>query len=161
MKAIRTSARWLLLLLALWLMLTAADLASLMIGLPFIALAIMLQPASDDSSNGLSLSFNVIGFIQFAYFFIIESLRGGVDVSRRVLTPEIKTAPVFYDYQMRLQQPYAQQLLISSISLLPGTLCADLDKNRLRIHTLDRYTDTASGIERLESLVGNIFGENV
>lgn len=155
------SARWMLLLLALWLMLTAGDLASLMIGLPFIALAILLQPSSDDGSTRFNLSFNISGLIQFAYFFIIESLRGGVDVSRRVLKPEVNTAPVFYDYHMRLQRPYAQQLFISSISLLPGTLCADLDKKRLRIHTLDQHMETAVGIKRLESLVGKIFGETV
>jgi len=140
-------------------MLTAGDIASWMIGLPFIALAILLQPVSDNSSNKSSLLLNISGLLQFSYFFIIESLRGGVDVSRRVLTATPRVNPVFYDYHMQLQLPYAQQLFISSISLLPGTLCADIDNNRLRIHTLDRHTETAKGIKRLESLAGKIFGE--
>ena len=161
MKTVRTSARWMLLLLALWLMLTAGDLGSWMIGLPFIALAILLQPVSDDRSSKFGLSFSVSGLLKFIYVFIIESLRGGIDVSRRVLTAEVNTAPVFYDYQLRLQLPYAQQLFISSISLLPGTLCADMDKGRLRIHSLDRHVDTDKGIKRLETLVGKIFGERV
>jgi multicomponent Na+:H+ antiporter subunit E len=148
-----------LLLFALWLMLTAGDMASWMIGLPFIALAILLQPVSANSSNKFSLLLNISGLLQFCYFFIIESLRGGVDVSRRVLTATTRVNPVFYDYHMQLQRPYAQQLFVSSISLLPGTLCADIDKNRLRIHTLDRHMETAEGIKRLESLVGKIFGE--
>ena len=161
MKTVRTSAKWMLVLPALWLILTAGDLSSWVIGLPFIALAILLQPASASSSNKFSQSFSVSGLLQFIYVFIIESVRGGIDVSRRVLKPEVNTAPVFYDYDMRLQLPYAQQLFISSISLLPGTLCADLDEDRLRIHSLDRHVDTDKGIKRLESLVGKIFGETV
>ena len=161
MKTLRTSARWMLLLLALWLMLTAGDIASWIIGLPFIALAILLQPISDNSSNKFGRSLNIIGLLQFIYFFIIESFRGGVDVSRRVLAAKPRVNPVFYDYHMQLQRSYAQQLFISSISLLPGTLCADIDENRLRIHTLDRHMETAEGIKRLESLVGKIFGEIV
>ena len=161
MKTVRTSAKWMLLLFALWLMFTAGDPGSWLIGLPFIALAILLQPLPDSGTSKSGHSLNVSGLLQFVYVFIIESLRGGVDVSRRVLTSELRTDPVFYDYQMRLQLPYAQQLFISSISLLPGTLCADLDDNRLRIHSLDRHMDTAKGIERLESQVGKIFGETV
>ncbi len=159
MKTLRSSARWTLLLLAVWLMLTAGDPASWMIGLPFIALAILLQPASDNRSDKSSLSVNFSGLLQFAWFFILESLRGGVDVSRRVLAAKPRIDPVFYDYAMQLQIPHAQQLFISSISLLPGTLCADLNNNQLRIHTLDQHMDTTQGIKRLESLVGKIFGE--
>ena len=161
MKTVRTSAKWMLLLLALWLILTAGHLGSWVIGLPFIALAILLQPVSAGSSSKFSRSFSVSGLLQFSYAFIIESVRGGIDVSRRVLKPEVNTAPVFYDYDMRLQLPYAQQLFISSISLLPGTLCAELDNNRLRIHSLDRHIDTDKGVKRLESLIGKIFGEAV
>jgi multicomponent Na+:H+ antiporter subunit E len=159
MKTLRSSTKWTLLLLAVWLMLTAGDTASWIIGLPFVALAILLQPVSDNRSDKFSLSLNISGLLQFAYFFILESLRGGMDVSRRVLAAKPRIDPVLYDYSMQLQKPHAQQFFISSISLLPGTLCADLNNNRIRIHSLDQHTETAQGIKRLESLVGKIFGE--
>jgi len=150
---------WTLALLAVWLILAGGDLASLMIAAPFIALAILLKPVKDDRSVGSGLLVNISGLLQFAGFFILESLRGGIDVSRRVLAPKTRIDPVFYDYSMQLRIPYAQQLFISSISLLPGTLCADMNNNQLRIHTLDQQMDTTQGIRRLESLVGQIFGE--
>lgn len=159
MKTLRSSAIWTLALLAAWLILTAGDLASLIIAVPFIALAILLQPAPGNRSDKSSLLVNISGLAQFTWFFILESLRGGIDVSRRVLAPETRVDPVFYDYSMQLQIPHAQQLFISSISLLPGTLCADMNNNQLRIHTLDQQMDTTQGIRRLESLVGKIFGE--
>jgi len=159
MKTLRSSVMWALVLLAVWLILTAGDMASLIIAAPFIALAILLQPVAENRSEKSSLLVNISGLLQFAWFFILESLRGGIDVSRRVLAANTRVDPVFYDYSMQLQIPYARHLFISSISLLPGTLCADLHNDQIRIHTLDQQMDTTKGIRRLESLVGKIFGE--
>jgi multicomponent Na+:H+ antiporter subunit E len=94
---------WTLALLALWLILTAGDLASLIIAVPFIAMAILLQPVAENRSEKSSLLVNISGLLQFAWFFILESLRGGIDVSRRVLAAKTRVDPVFYDYSMQLQ----------------------------------------------------------
>lgn len=161
MKTMRSRAKWTLLLIATWLILTAADIGSWVIGLPFIALAIMLQPDSETRFFKKSPFINMIGLAQFGYFFLLESLRGGLDVSRRVLAATPRVDPIFYDYSMRLQIPNAQLLFIISVSLLPGTLCADLNNNQITIHTLDQHVDTSQGIKRLESLVGKIFGEDL
>jgi len=159
MKTLRTTTGWFVLLLTVWFMLTAGSAGSWIIGLPFVALAIWFQPPSASSPSQSGTSFNIGGLMQFTYFFIAESLRGGIDVSRRVLSSRPRIDADFYDYAMRLQKPHAQKLFISSISLLPGTLCADLNDSQLRIHTLDRNMDTPDAIRRLESLVGKTFGE--
>lgn len=159
MKTLRSTTGWFVLFLTLWLMLTAGSPSSWIIGLPFIALAIFFQPGSTGRSDQSGLSFNIGGLVRFSYFFILESLRGGVDVSRRVLSSSPRVDADFYQYSMRLQKPHAQQLFISSISLLPGTLCADLNDRQLRIHTLDRNMDTPEAIRRLEALVAKTFGE--
>ena len=161
MKTIRSKAKWTVLLFAIWLILTAGDLGSWLIGLPFIALAIFLQPISETRLFKNSPFLNMIGLVQFTYFFIVESLRGGFDVSWRVLAPEPRVDPVFYDYSMQLQLPSSQQFFMGSISLLPGTLSADLYNNQVRIHSLDQHTNTTQGIKRLEHLVGKIFGETL
>lgn len=159
MKTLRSKAKWTLLLIATWLILTVADLGSWVIGLPFIVLAILLQPDSETRFFKKSPFLNVIGLVQFGYFFLLESLRGGLDVSSRVLAAKPRVDPVFYDYSMQLQIPNAQLLFITSVSLLPGTLCADLNNNQITIHTLDQHMDTTQGMKRLEFLVGKIFGE--
>ncbi len=161
MKTMRSKAKWTLLLIATWLILTAGDFGSWVIGLPFIALAILLQPISETRFFKNSPFLNMIGLVQFAYFFIVESLRGGLDVSWRVLAPKPRVDPVFYDYSMQLQLPSSQQFFIGSLSLLPGTLSADLNNNQVRIHSLDQHTNTTQGIKRLEHLVGKIFGESL
>lgn len=159
MKSLPSTLLWIVFLLAAWFILTAGNLSSLMIGLPFIALAIFLRPVAEGKANKHNMIFSMVGLFRYAYFFMVESLRGGVDVSRRVLAAETRVSPGFYDYPMQLQVPQAQQLFLSSISLLPGTLCADREENMLRIHTLDQRLDTARAIKHLESLVGKIFGE--
>ena len=156
MKSLRSSAKLAFALLAFWLILTAAVPASLIIAALFIVLAILLKPPVDNSTGKTRVNVNFSGLLQFAWFFMLESLRGGIDVSRRVLSARPRVDAAFYDYSMRLQIPYAQQLFISSISLLPGTMCADLDNQHLRIHTLDRHMDTPAGIRRLESLIGKL-----
>ena len=161
MKSIRSSLIWIVFLLAAWLMLTAGDLPSLMIGLPFIALALLLKPSAEDKHGKPELSLNMVGLSRYAYFFMIESLRGGIDVCRRVLARKTLVSPDFFEYPMQLQLSYAQQLFISSIGLLPGTLCADRKEDQLYIHTLDHDTDTTKSIKKLESLVGQIFGESL
>ncbi len=163
MKDIRSKAKWTILLSASWLILTAGDLVSWAIGLPFIAMAILLQPGSETSGENSILKNSpfskILGLVQFAFFFLVESVRGGLDVSRRVLARKPKVDPAFFDYSMQLQLPSSQQFFIGSVSLLPGSLSADLMNNQLRIHTLDQHTNTTLGVKRLELLVGKIFGE--
>ncbi len=171
MKSIGSKAKWTLLLSVGWLILTAGDLVSWAIGLPFIAMAILLKPGSETSdeirhgTNDEKITLKnspfskILGLAQFTFFFIVESVRGGLDVSRRVLARKPKVDPAFFDYSMQLQLPSSQQFFMGSVSLLPGTLSADLMNNQLRIHSLDQHTNTTLGVKRLELLVGKIFGE--
>jgi multicomponent Na+:H+ antiporter subunit E len=152
---------WLLLLLAAWFMLTASDVASLVIGLPFVLLAILFRPKSEAGQVEHKISLSIPGLFRYLGFFIVESLRGGLDVSRRVLASEPRVSPAFFDYSMRLHAAPAQQLFISSISLLPGTLCADRDDKLLRIHALDKDMDTTPAIKQLELRVARVFGESL
>ena len=152
---------WLLVLLAAWYILTAGDLASLVIGLPFVIVAILFRPVAESTQGKHKFSFSMAGLFSYASFFVVESLRGGLDVSRRVLVKEPRVSPVFYDYPMRLQSGHAQQLFISSISLLPGTLCADREDKLLRIHALDGHMDTTPAIIELETRVAGVFGESL
>jgi multicomponent Na+:H+ antiporter subunit E len=62
---------------------------------------------------------------------------------------------------MRLTQPSARRLFVNSLSLLPGTLAADIDGECLRIHALDRGVDLNGELVRLERMVSAIFGENL
>ena len=74
----------------------------------------------------------------FTGFFLIESVRAGFDVAFRTLDPWMPVEPGFFDYAIRLPQGQPRTLLISIITLLPGTLSAELshDGTHLVVHEL-------------------------
>ena len=88
-----------------------------------------------------------------------ESLRGGIDVARRVLSPRLDVAPGFLTYRTRLSGPQARLLFVNSVSLLPGTLAADLQDDRLTIHALDSDAEFAEDLARLETAVARVYRE--
>ncbi|MES9974922.1 MAG: cation transporter, partial [Candidatus Thiodiazotropha sp.] len=64
-------------------------------------------------------------------------------------------------YRMRLTQLSARRLFVNCLSLLPGTLAADLDGEYLRIHALDRGIDLNDELLRLERMVSAVYGESL
>ncbi|MCG8017098.1 MAG: Na+/H+ antiporter subunit E [Candidatus Thiodiazotropha sp. 'RUGA'] len=146
------------LLSLLWLLLTGEDWSSWLVGLPVVILAtwsILLLRAPTEGR------FNLMGFFRFLPYFIWESVLGGIDVASRVVGPKMRIAPGFLSYQMRLSHPSARRLFVNSLSLLPGTLAADLDGDTLQIHALDRAIDPDAELKRLEQMVSAVYGEDL
>ena len=142
----------------LWLLLSGAEPASWLVGLPAVVAAAWAGRALGlFAERGLSL----VGLLRFLPFFLWESMRGGVDVARRVLAPRLRVAPGFFDYAVRLGHPGARLLFVNSVSLLPGTLAADLRGTHLQIHALDVAGDLAAELRRLETAVGHVYRERL
>lgn len=147
-------------LAAIWLVIAGLEPSSWIIGLPTLVFAtwaiIMLTrgflPAH---RRGIRL----LGLLRFAPFFAIESVRGGIDVAARVMRPRLHIDPGFQYYESRLVDPIARVVFLDSISLLPGTLSADIMDNRIKVHALDTSKDLAPSLQRLERLVAALFGE--
>ncbi len=151
---------WGLVLASIWLLLSQGDIASWVIGLPFILIAMALRPSGQQSQNKES-TFNLTGLLRFSYFFFIESFRGAIDISRRVLATDLKIDPYFYEYSIRLRHPVARQLFVNTISLVPGTLSADWFNENARIHSLDKQPQLKQGVIQLENRIASIFGEQL
>lgn len=94
----------------------------------------------------------------FAAFFLRESLRGGLDVARRALHPRVPLSPHFVERALRLPPGPPRTLMVSLVSLLPGSLAADLDaeRNRLRVHLLAGRN--AAELDALEARIAALFG---
>jgi len=96
-------------------------------------------------------------WLVFVVFFLWESFKGGLDVAARALDPALPIAPRFNDYSITLPAGKPTTLLVSFISLLPGTLSVALDEQhqRLVVHAL-----AANGMEsvrRLEDKLAWVF----
>lgn len=100
---------------------------------------------------------SLAGTLRFLPYFVWQSLRGGVDVARRALDPRLPLDPALLVYRLRLPPGPARVFLADVVSLLPGTLSAELAGDRLRLHVLDRASAPAA-VRELEGRVGALFG---
>ncbi len=134
----------------LWLVLAGSDNASWIIGIPAVlfatALSLRLAPSSQYRiSPG--------GAFFFIPFFLHQSFHGGIDVMRRALSPRQLLNPGLVSYTTLLPAGSARIFFVNTISLLPGTLSAELHGNRVTIHTLDCDQPIWANIHALEHRV--------
>ncbi len=132
---------------AVWLTLTGSDTSSWIIGVPAVLfaskLSLMLAPPSQ-------CLVSVSGALRFIPFFLYQSFRGGLDVMRRALSSQQLLDPGLVSYVTLLPEGSARIFFVNTISLLPGTLSAELHENTITIHTLDRGMSIWANIQTLE-----------
>lgn len=143
---------------AAWLILAGADPGSWIIGGPAVLGATWASLALAAPRQG---SFSLVGLLRFLPYFLWASLSGGIDVAQRVLRPRLPIEPGLHQYPMRLRDPGARVVFVNTISLLPGTLSADLDGDLVRVHALDAKADVGGELEVLERRVAAIFDERL
>lgn len=138
----------------LWWIIVQGRADAWLIGLPAVAFAALASISlSPDSQPRLSL----IGLLRFIILFIAESIRGGIDVARRTLSPKVKVQPGFSRYRQSLDDPRARVLFVNCISLLPGTLSSSIDGDYLELHLLDVRQDPVPQLQRIEQLIASMF----
>lgn len=108
-------------------------------------------------AEGKPFRWNPLRLAGFAGFFVVESFRGGIDVAWRSLHPRLPIAPRFFEHEIAVPRGQPSTLLISVISLLPGTLSAELvrDEHVLVVHTL--AGGGRDSVERLERRIARLF----
>jgi multicomponent Na+:H+ antiporter subunit E len=138
----------------LWWLMADGQLSSWIIGIPAVILAswtfLRLNPKSGHS-------FSLIGLLRFIPFFLIESLRGGIDVATRTLHPRMRIKPGFYRYHLTLEGHLQRVFFVNCVNLLPGTLTADIHEDWIEIHLLSEDIDPEAGLSRLQDAVGRLF----
>ncbi len=96
--------------------------------------------------------------VRFAAFFLVQSVRAGIDVAARALSLRPSLAPALLDYRLRLPPGAARVFLADTVSLLPGTLSAELVGDLLRVHVLDARMPVEQGLRAAETRVAALFG---
>jgi multicomponent Na+:H+ antiporter subunit E len=140
---------------AFWLVLTGFEPTALAFGAPAVlagaALAFLFPPATPWRIAPLAA-------LNFAAFFAWQSVRGALDVARRALDPRLPLAPGFRTVILTIGRGPGRVLLANTISLLPGTLSAEIEGRRLIVHTLDLDGDLAAEVAALEARIRAVFG---
>lgn len=103
-------------------------------------------------------------FVYYLPLFAWECLKANIDVARRVLHPKLPINPGIVKIKTRLKSDTGLTFLANSITLTPGTMCVDIDKENgmLYIHWIDvrdKDTDRATEIiaGRFEKILTKIF----
>jgi len=73
-------------------------------------------------------------YLPYLFFAII---RANLDVASRVVRRKIPINPGIVSVRTKLKSPLGRTVLANSITLTPGTLSVDIDKDRLFIHWID------------------------
>ena len=91
----------------------------------------------------------------FLGWFIRQSLRGGVDVSLRACRRRMRIDPCLVERHTNLPPGQPRTLFVAVMSLLPGTLAADMVGDRVRVHLLS--PEMAGEVDALEARVARLF----
>jgi multicomponent Na+:H+ antiporter subunit E len=139
----------------LWLLLAGTRAESVIIAVVGIAAAtiasLVLWPASD-------LQLRWTRMPALALYFLLHSLRGGLDVAQRAFSPTLPVAPDFIRYETTLGSEAARVLFTWMIGMMPGTSSVHLEQgNRLTVHVIDIGAYNRHHLEVLERKLAVVF----
>jgi multicomponent Na+:H+ antiporter subunit E len=134
------------------------DPMSWIIGFPTVIAATWSRNNLSPRRNG---GISIAGILRLLPVFLWESFKGGFDVARRVLRLRLEINPGLFDYRLNLSSTSARVLFVDLVSLLPGTLSADIRGDLMRIHALDLDQDSVTELGRLERRVAAVFGQSL
>lgn len=143
----------LIFLSALWWLLTGGDPGSWAVGVPVIAAALVVRRRLNPFPAARVCP---VGIVRFLAFFFRASLVGGVDVAWRAFHPRLPLTPGLVDYTLRLRSPAERILAAGTVSLLPGSLSAELDQDRLTVHALDLELPVTRQLGELEARIAGL-----
>lgn len=101
---------------------------------------------------------SVVGSLRFLGFFLVRSVKGGLQVALMAFRPRPALQPGLLDITLRLPDEAERIILAGTLSLLPGTLSVEMDGNVLQLHVLDASMPIEPEVRRAESMVARMFG---
>ncbi len=134
----------------LWVVLTGGRMESGLLGVPTVLMAAWISGKTQGFSTG---RFSISGGVRFMGFFLKASLISGFDVIQRALHPRLSLHPDLIDYRLSLTTDTARIFMADVVSLLPGTLSANLAEANLTVHVLDCEMPIHTELRALEKRV--------
>ncbi|WP_246129731.1 Na+/H+ antiporter subunit E [Verticiella sediminum] len=100
----------------------------------------------------------LMALLRFVPFFLRQSIAGGADVVRRACAPRVPTAPALVAYPVAGMGATERVVFTLVVNLIPGTLSARLEDERLILHVIDRHLPVHAALQQLEERVAAVFG---
>lgn len=96
------------------------------------------------------------GLLSFAGFFLVESVRAGVQVAWMALRPRTGLDPALLRVPLTLPPGLPTVLLLNTLTLLPGTLSVRIEGAELTLHVLDRRRPIEAAVRAAEARIARM-----
>lgn len=139
---------------ALWWVLTGGSAAAWGLGVASVAAAVaaslLLLPPGPRR-------FSLTGLPGFLAFFLLQSVKAGIQVAAMALRVRLKLRPAVLEIRLQLPDQGSRIFLACTMTLLPGTLSFGLDGDRLLLHVLDRRMPNEQELRKAEARIARLF----
>jgi len=132
-----------------WWVLTGGDAASWVWGVPAVLAAALLNPFPAKGR----LRLKPLVLLRFCSVFVAWSVRGAVDVGRRVLRPGRLLTTTLVDHPWALRAQSARIFFANLINLMPGTLCIQITDSGMTVHVIGDPERAQAALAHLEAIV--------
>ena len=96
----------------------------------------------------------ILLYFPWLFYKIVQS---SLHLSKLILHPALPIAPQLISVESKLRHHAAIVLLGNSITLTPGTITAEVDRNNLVVHAMDKVISEDVASKQIESKIADIF----
>ena len=93
-------------------------------------------------------------FLPWLFYKIVQS---SLHLSKLILHPALPIDPYLISVETKLRHHAAIVLLGNSITLTPGTITAEIDRNILTVHAMDNALSEDLASKQIEAKIADIF----
>jgi multicomponent Na+:H+ antiporter subunit E len=150
LKVFKNQILLFVLLLAFWLIIVpSVNLVQIIVG-SIVALVITIY-SSDAAKVSKPFNINLLyifKFIRFSLVLLVEIVKSNIEVAKIILSPKLKIKPQFVRINNPLKSDFNRVIYGNAITLTPGTITVELEKDYIIIHALTSSgaSDEAGGI---------------
>ena len=164
MKRFKHTVLLVLILMALWVLLTPNDAQELWAGLAVSVLVALFTIGMEPVLGDIRWTPKALVFsVAYVFVFFKELIVSNLDVARRVVNPRLPIKPGIVKVKTNLTSSIAKTILANSITLTPGTLTVDIQDEYLFIHWIEIKHEDLEGatqdiVKKFEKYLEVIFG---
>ena len=85
----------------------------------------------------IKFQMNLFSFVTYCFWLLKEILKSNIAVTKTILSPQITIKQNMFDVPLAPKSEAAQVIFANSITLTPGTITVETEKNSLLVHSLN------------------------
>ena len=94
----------------------------------------------------IKFQMNAFKLVKYSFWLIKEILKSNITVTKTILSQKIQVKQNMFNVPLSPKSDAAQVIFANSITLTPGTITVETEKNSLLVHSLDFSDNTEDEI---------------